>query len=110
MKVVSGIDLVFLPEFEKSLQSGGEGFLRRVFLPQELTDSNKQHLAGIFAAKEAVVKALGLPTDSWHDILIKKEATGRPMVIFQKKVNLSSYSVSISHHGEYVVAQFVGLV
>lgn len=124
MNIKSGVDIVYLPKFKNTLSRGGENFLRRVFLEQELgnPEVEVEHLAGIFAAKEAVIKALGLPTDSWHDILITKKPSGTPEVKFPashplREASLPSLgfardrlltsSLSISHDGHYVVAQFL---
>lgn len=127
MKVVSGIDLVYLPRFKKALKSGGENFLRRVFLESELDNahlrgevhavrpdhhlgggSSFQHLAGIFAAKEAVIKALGLPPGSWQDIVVNHKSDGAPKVSWTHHSSLiTDHSLSLSHDGQYVIAQFV---
>lgn len=104
--IKAGTDLVYLPKFKKALEKGGENFLRRVFLAAELENKNIQHLAGIFAAKEAVMKALALPPDAWQDIHIKNRPNGAPEVEIPHS-KLENYSLSISHDGGYVVAQFV---
>lgn len=114
MKIVTGIDLVYIPRFKRSLKNGGENFLKRVFHEQEfkhLPSENIEHLAGIFAGKEAVIKALSLPTDSWHDIQITNNSSGLPKVkITNYQLLITNYSLSISHDGNYVIAQFVGIV
>ena len=51
-----GIDIVHIPEFEKLMQD--RGFIKRVFHESELKDYRAEHLAGIFAAKEAFFKAI----------------------------------------------------
>lgn len=107
--VKCGVDLVFIPDFQKRTKRGGEGFLGKIFLESELKDTESSHLAGIFAAKEAVVKALGLPSGSWHKIEIAYEKNGRPKVrVWGKKIK--SCDLSISHAGDYAVAVFVGEV
>jgi holo-[acyl-carrier protein] synthase len=60
----TGIDLVEVARIAELVQKHGERFLRRVFTPAEIEyampkASRYQHLAGRFAAKEAVFKALG---------------------------------------------------
>ncbi len=110
MRIVSGVDLVYLPRFKKALKSGGENFLRRVFAEQEL-DHEVNHLVGIFAAKEAVIKALSIPSDSWHDIRITHNSDGAPKVlILHPPIPLISHSLSISYAGTYVIAQFVAIL
>lgn len=81
----------------------------RVFLKDELADSNLERLAGILAAKEAVMKALSLPTNSWHDIQVTHNLDGAPKVaIFNR--DTVSHSLSVSHDNDYVIAQFVGIL
>ena len=127
MKLVSGVDLVYLPRFKKSLNNGGENFLRRVYLESELSrhlrgeesyahpvkhlEGEIEHLAGIIAAKEAVIKALDLPGGSWLNILIKHPRSGAPKAVLTHHSSLiTHHSLSISHDGQYVIAQFVALL
>lgn len=111
MRIVTGIDVVYLPRFKKTLQGSGSHFLQRVFLSSELDDQNIKRLASVFAAKEAVIKAFGLPTDSWHQIKISTKKDGAPLVeVANHKETIESLSLSISHDGKYVVAQFVALL
>ena len=110
MIIKCGVDLVYLPRFKKSLKSGGENFLRRVYHEQELKKTDTVHLAGIFAAKEAVIKALSLPIDSWHDIQIAYKSNSAPQAqISNFKFQISNSSLSISHDYNYVIAQFVAI-
>lgn len=110
-KVITGVDLVYLPRFKKALKNGGEKFLRRVYLTEELNDQRLSRLAGIFAAKEAAIKALSLSIDSWHDIHIKYKSNGAPTIeISNFGFRISDFSLSISHDGNYVIAQFVALI
>jgi phosphopantetheine--protein transferase-like protein len=101
-----GADLVYVPEFEKRLKRGKEGFLRRIFLESELRNLEVSHLAGVFAAKEAVIKALALSPGSWQKIEVFYNKKGQPGVrVLGKKTKESS--LSISHSGEYALAVFV---
>lgn len=85
--------------------------MARVFLQEELENQQIEHLAGIFAAKEAIIKALGMPFDSWYDIKIKYERSGRPKAeIFNPHISILNSSISISHDGDYVVAYFAVLL
>ncbi len=123
MIIKTGVDLVYLPRFKKATKFGGENFMQRVFNEQELTQgkTNIQHLAGIFAAKEAVIKALSMPTDSWHDIRITHDSDGAPKVLILRRPitssslslraeGLISHSLSISHDTNYIIAQFVAIL
>lgn len=110
MKIVTGIDLVYIPRFRAVLKQDGEKFLERVYLREELSDQGVQHLAGIFAAKEAVMKALDLPKNSWEDIIIKYR-NGSPFAeIINYSIKIASSSLSISHDGKYIIAQFIAII
>lgn len=109
MNIKTGIDIVYTPRIEKSITS--QVFIEKVFHPQESQKIDASHLAGIIAAKEAIMKALGMKPGSWLDIFITYNKNGRPKVeILNKSIVLpTSYDISISHDGEYAVAIFVGL-
>ena len=95
-----GIDIVYLPEFEKKLKNLS---LERVFLSQELSQNkSSESLAGIFAAKEAFFKAIGTKED-WLDVWIEKTEKGKPLIksVFTKN---KKAELSISHAGDYVIA------
>lgn len=95
-----GIDLVHIPEFKHQLAVGGDSFLSRAFHPEEQADSRAEHLAGLWAAKEAVMKAAGLPVGGWLAITIKRGERGQPVA----HVDGQTLDISITHHGEYAVA------
>ena len=104
MKV--GIDIVHIPKLEK-LRSN-EGFMKKVFHPAEY--GRAEHLAGIFAAKEAFFKAINKQPD-WLQIEVRKEKSGRPALVIaqalQKEMNIQDSDVSISHEKDYAVATVV---
>jgi phosphopantetheine--protein transferase-like protein len=95
-----GVDLVYIPEFQKQLETGGDTFLQRAFNHSELQKDTTEHLAGVWAAKEAVVKAGGLAIGHWTDIHITYNHSGRPSAT----VGSEHYDISIAHHGDYAVA------
>lgn len=103
-----GIDLVYIPKFTKSIKNGGEIFLKKIFLESELSGgTDSTHLAGIFAGKEAVIKALSLDIGSWLNIRIYEQISGKPKVQFlDGKFKNNKYNISISHDNEYAVAIF----
>ena len=108
----TGIDMVRLADFEKSLKQGGETFLQRLFHPTEAAGASLQRLAGVFAAKEAAYKALDLPKGDWHALEIQHDNEGKPSIILSPYVDkdgLLSCDVSISHSGDYAVANVVAL-
>ena len=97
-----GVDLVYMPELQRRLeQSGG---VEKVFTDSELAGNSKlESLAGIFAAKEAFIKALGRKID-WHDLWIEKKESGEPILMSVLLTPKQKVQVSISHDGEYVIA------
>ena len=101
-----GVDLVFIPDFKKRAQRGKKGFLKKIFLEGELKNTEVSHLAGVFAAKEAVLKASGLPVGRWHEIEIDYQESGKPKVRVSGK-EIKNGDLSISHVGDYAVAVFV---
>lgn len=111
MKIKSGVDIVKITDFEKSRRNGGEAFLQRLFSEKELDrGSSSDHLAGVFAAKEAVIKALGLKAGDWRDIEVTYEKSGRPLVVITTGPKLSSWDLSISNTKDTAVAIFIAIV
>lgn len=80
--------------------------LNKIFLPHELLNTNNiESLAGIFAVKESIIKALEMQVGSWHIIEIIKQDTGKPIAKLHKyNKQIASQDISISHDGEYVCA------
>lgn len=104
MRVTTGVDIVHIPTFKESLDRG-EGLSHdRLFTPSEMERGNEpHHLAGVFAAKESVMKALNMPHKPWKDIEISNDETGKPHVHVENDTSTSS-DISITHHGEYALA------
>ncbi len=122
MIIGSGIDIVETARIEKAMQRWGDGFLTRVFTGEEIAYSRSkkfspQHFAARFAAKEAVVKALGnggLKSAKWKDIEILNDPTGKPVVklygqyrYLRKERKISEIFLSISHAKDYALASVV---
>lgn len=114
----TGVDIVETDRF-KELQPGiFTRFLERVFTPQEISEASQsiEYLAGRFAAKEAVVKALGtgIGMVTWQDVEILRGKEGEPVLTLRGKAKevaeaegLTLWSVSISHTHEHAVAMVV---
>ncbi len=117
-----GIDIVEIERIRTAAKRSGEGFMLRVYTPKEIQyignpEENAGRAAGIWAAKEAAVKALG--TGFQHGVLfqdmeIAYEEMGRPYFVFSGKFRdlmqqsgLSEASLSISHCGTHAVAAVV---
>jgi holo-[acyl-carrier-protein] synthase len=115
MILQTGIDLVEVERLNQLKQEIRQRFLKRVFTEKELSqagDSN-EHLAGNFAAKEAVSKALGTGIGKvfWRDIEVQHDEQGKPHLFLYGKAaeiahqqGLDTWSISISHTREHAVA------
>ena len=100
-----GCDIVHLRRFITTLERGGSVFLNRVFTKKERKNRRSEQLAGIFAAKEALMKAGLLRLGRWQEVEIIKDKKGRPRVNFFKKTDkVVACDLSISHNGDYVIA------
>lgn len=105
MQIRVGCDIVHIGRFKTSAQRGGEGFLSSIFSANELAARSDESLAGMFAAKEATVKALAIAAGNWRQIKIVFEQDGRPALhIVDAPCPIISSDVSISHDGEYAFA------
>ncbi len=89
MKVIGvGTDIVECLRIAQMIERHAEQFIQRVYTQHEIEycSSRKaatQHYAGRWAAKEAVLKALGTgwaPGIHWRDIEIRSEPHGKPFV------------------------------
>jgi phosphopantetheine--protein transferase-like protein len=99
-----GVDLVYIPEFKKQINLSGKVFLDKAFDKNELKNNNFEHLAGIWAAKEAVIKAKGNSGLEMKSIKVRFDKNGQP----KAKIGKEKFEVSISHHGDYAVAVATG--
>ena len=84
MRIATGIDLVEIARFRQLKPEILARFYQRVFTPGEIAYIGQRFeaAAGIFSAKEAVVKALGcgIGPVSWQEIEIHHNAEGMPQV------------------------------
>ena len=116
-----GIDLVETKRVEKSIGRFGRRFVNRILGTDELTiyESRKDKvgfLAGRFAAKEAVAKALGTGIwrngIRWIDIeILRDPESGAPLLSLHhaaahhaQSLNLDEWSISLSHTQTQAVA------
>ncbi|MGI6557987.1 MAG: holo-ACP synthase [Limnochordia bacterium] len=119
-----GVDVVDLPRIAKVLERFPQRFPERILSPREMDYCQRGRnflgaLAGRFAAKEAVMKALGVGLGqgiSWQDIEILNENTGRPVVYLHgglktmaAKLGVGTILISISHGEVCAVAQALAL-
>lgn len=113
MLIGTGVDITEVRRIRAAVEKWGDGFLRRVFTDSELKNAKTknsfyQHLAGRFAAKEAIFKAAGDDSLSWQDIQISNDRTGKPVCLFLNgRGKFINVSISISHVKTYAVASAV---
>lgn len=120
MKIQTGIDLIEIDRIEDALSRHGKRFLERIYTPAEvrLCSGRAEALAGRFAAKEAVSKALGCGIGEvrWKEIEILADDTKAPKLHLHgaaaqraEALGLADWSVSISHSRDHAVAMAVAI-
>ena len=110
MIVGVGVDLVAVARLADAL-TRTPSLARRLFTDDELP-ADAQRLAGTFAAKEALVKALGGPSSlSWQHVSVVRCPSGQPRMELTGAAadavglaGATSVHVSISHDGGHAVA------
>jgi holo-[acyl-carrier protein] synthase len=122
MVVGIGVDLVRIDRVRAIAERWQARFLERLYTKAERRDCmNKAapyaSLAGRFAAKEAVLKALGTGWSagvSWHDIQVLNDRTGRPhatvsgrLKTLMERAGVTTIHLSLSHDTDYAVAEAV---
>jgi len=111
-----GTDIVEISRIKKAAQR--ESFLRRVFTEKEIALCRGRHnffasLAVRFAAKEAVVKALGTGFRGigWQEIEILADSLGKPIIILYggarevaRNQGIVRLNITMSHSRDYGIA------
>lgn len=136
-----GVDLVHLPAFAEQVDQPGSRFLQGVLTPREArrvraraaatcpadpSSALARHAGGLWAAKEAFVKAWSAalyasppPVDpldvDWREIEVVFDAWNRPALRLHGRIGreyVASFDgprpgllVSISHDGDYAIAE-----
>lgn len=115
----TGVDLIEIERLERVIERYGERFTRRVFTSQELSEAKSMaSLAGRFAAKEAVSKALGtgIGAVTWLEIEVTRGLQREPVLSLHgaaadlaHQLGLQQWSVSLSHSENYAIALVVAI-
>lgn len=116
----TGVDLIEIDRIAAMISRHGAHFLERIYTQAELEMCNRrtESLAGRYAAKEAVAKALGsgIGEISWQEIEILEDEYKAPQVHLHKaaasrgkKMGASNWSVSISHSQSHAIAVAVAI-
>jgi holo-[acyl-carrier protein] synthase len=120
MNLATGVDLIEIARIEEVIARHGKHYLERIYTPAELEQCGKraESLAGRFAAKEAVAKALGcgIGDVTWKEIEVLGDEQNAPKLTLngmakQKadELGLTNWSVSISHSQSHSVALVVAV-
>ena len=120
-----GIDIVETARIKRMTEQHEQRFLDRCFTPAEQAyccrneKRRYEHLAGRFAAKEAILKVLGTGWSggiSWTDIEILPEPSGQPKVsltgecqLVAKRLGITTWHMSISHIETHATASAIGV-
>ena len=104
-----GVDLSEVDRIEKLLQRYGPRFSERIFTEREQAYCHGRitSLAGRYAIKEAVAKALGTGIGefvTWKDIEVVNDEHGKPELILHNRarvladdMGLQQWAISLSH-------------
>ncbi len=116
-----GVDIVEIQRIRRIAERKGSRFFGRVFTKQELSycfeaKDPYPRLASRFAAKEAVLKAMGegLRKMKWKEIEVSRDNKGKPQVKLSGKANITAQEkgiqrihISLTHSRDYAAAQAV---
>lgn len=117
--LVTGVDIIEIKRIKDVAERHGLRFFRRIYTEREIAycRGRAPQLASRFAAKEAVMKALGTGTRGvrWRDIEVVRERGRAPSVQLYgtalaraQRLGIDHLAVSLSHSQEYAVAFVVG--
>lgn len=117
-----GLDIVDIAEFSRLLSPCAINYLDRYFTDDECAAAGSglvraQRLAGRFAVKEAVMKALGVGWGngvSFTDVEVVTLETGAPTIVLKRSLGtlatelaITNWSVTISHTNSIAVASVI---
>lgn len=118
--LATGVDMIEIDRIARAEARHGARFRQRFFTEQELAycQGRYERLAGRFAAKEAVAKALGtgIGDVSWKDIEVVCDAQGGPHLLLHNEaaalaasLGLKEWSISLAHTRSHAIALAVAL-
>ena len=115
----AGVDLLEIGRFQQVLDRHGQRFLDRIFTrrEQDYCGLRVPELAARFAAKEAVMKALGTGVRGigWREIEVLANARGKPVVLLHGRairransIGMREIEISLTHERDLACAMVVG--
>lgn len=117
-----GTDIIECLRIAQMIERHGELFINRVYTDHEIgycsaRKAATQHYAGRWAAKEAVLKALGTGWRrgiSWRDIEVRNQPSGAPTIALRggarealERAGIQRIHLSISHCRSHAIAYAV---
>lgn len=107
-----GTDIIRISRIKNSIEKFGDKFKSRFLTDDEIERAKSiSSIAGLWAAKEAIAKALGCGISSelyFHDIRTTKDSRGAPHFTLspeaQERFPIVESSLSISHDGDFAIA------
>lgn len=125
MRIIGqGMDLIETQRIDRIRQEHPDRFLDRILTPGERAYCERRkfplpHIAGRFAAKEAILKALGTGWRgqiAWTDIEILNDDAGKPHValsghteVVARRLGVSRILLSITHTEHYAAASAIAV-
>ena len=117
--LITGVDIIEIKRVEKVALSYGDRFLKRIYTDGEIEycRGRAPQLASRFAAKEAVMKALGtgIRGVGWRDVEIARKRGMAPHIKLHgrakkraSQIGLKGLTISLSHSKEFAVASVIG--
>ncbi len=111
----TGVDLIEIERVRAAIERHGERLLNRIFTPAEieLCAGKVESLAGRYAAKEAMAKALGcgIGEVGWQDIEVLHDERRAPVLNLTgaakrlaDELGLTEWSLSLSHSQSHAIA------
>lgn len=112
--LTTGVDMIEVARIERAIERHGDRFFNRFFTSQEQTHCGGRatSLAGRFAVKEAVAKALGTGVGdfNWTDVEVVCNGRGKPELHLHNKAQalaaaqgLHHWSISLSHTATHAI-------
>ncbi|HCV27475.1 MAG TPA: holo-ACP synthase [Dehalococcoidia bacterium] len=113
-----GVDIIEIERIGLTFSRYPKRFLEKIYTPEEQAycRGRAQQLASRFAAKEAVMKALGTGVRgvSWRDIEVQRKRGHAPEIVLHhrakaraEKMGIVRIAISLSHSREFAVASVV---
>ena len=114
-----GTDIIECSRIDQMIEKHGDTFLKRVYTADEIAycqerKAANQHYAGRWAAKEAVLKALGTGWAhgiQWTDVEVVNQMGGKPDIVLRevglrisREKGIDEIMISISHCKNYATA------